>query len=925
VITADIQYIQFMQIALQRKRIGSIGLFTILIICIVSLSHLYAQRQNYRFAHLTINDGLSQNSINGIVQDDLGFTWIATQDGLDKYDGYSIKQFRNNPDDFNTISDNNISSIYKDPHGDIWIGSENGNLSRCNPWLEEFHNFGNIAQGYGIRTIIQINDELWCGTWGGGIFIYNTINYRTTQISKESSNVSGLLDDHISDIYLDGGNVIWVGTHDGGVSKLIRREHNSIIFKNFSHLSGNVESLSHDEINTIYEDSKGNIWIATVTGLDKLLKDRDSFVHYKTEHPISELFSVNAMVELTDEKFVVSFQNGGIAFFNPKLNYFEFYAHDNTNPTSLGYDAVNNLYIDKNGLIWIGTWGGGVDWFNPDPDFIHYTSNANNTFSIAHHSVRSILLDESNNLWVASYGGLDKFDRTTNSHSHYYNSEKYLSNINVYSLFSDKNTLWIGTEGGGLNKLDKKSGQFSHFRHYGEEFPGNDFIFTLASNSERYLWLGSYLGIELFDRIENEFITINHQENFPEILSSSAVHALSFDRDNNLWVGTDDNGLFKLSLIDTTIIGFEKYQFASGKINGISSNRIKHVFQDSKGKIWIGTNGGGLNQFQQEDKSFKVYSERDGLSNNVVYGILEDDEGDLWMSTNKGLAVFNPANETFTNYTTIDGIQGNEFNTASFHKGHDGLLYFGGINGVTSFDPLTVKSKNNEISVRFTNLLFSNTVISPGDSIDGNSNLKKPIYSTEKIKFGYNIGQVTFRFSALTYTNPNLIHYAYMLKGLDATWTYTSGEKHYATYTHLPSGEFDLLVKAKTHHEIEYGPTTSLFIAISTPFWKTWWAYTVYILCFISIIASVIKRQISKHTLELQRKQELVEHLQKIGALERDTIKNQEKYLTLFHQSRDAIFISTSVGQLVDINPSCKKIFEIQDEDIKNYNLFDFI
>jgi len=889
-----------------------------LLASVLLISCLSAQYRADRFQHLTVNDGLTQNTIHCIVQDDLGFMWFGSEDGLNKYDGYQVWPFRNKPGDSTSIADNFILSMIKDSEGMIWIGTESGHLIKCDPNLDQFTNYGDVTHGYSIQTMIVVGNHLWLGTRGDGIVDFS-VREKTSKVIRRTEG--GLPDNEIRILFKDSSNRIWVGTHHGGVSVISINKDSSLNYHNYSADPNNKTSLSWNEISMISEDQSGTIWVGTIKSLDRLNEEEGSFLHYGFVEKSHELYSVNGMIQSDDSHFIVSFQNQGLARFDRETGQFVRIVHNPGDPQSLSYNAVNTLYKGSNNLIWVATWGGGVDWFNPNPTFVHYAYNPSEPNSLADPSVRAILEDDTGNLWVGSYGGLDRYNRDQQTHVHFSKDDNALSNLNVYSLAIKSPYLWIGTEGGGLDAYNSESGQFLHFAHEDSTATGNNYIFSITPVSEEVLCLGSFIGIELFDTQNMRFIPVQFKNNQFRELKYQQVTALLMDGNNDLWVGTAESGLYRLLLDGNTVVS--GVHFVKTLKPGLNNSRIKCIYKDRSNRMWIGTNGGGVNLYHPENQSFTYLTEANGLPNNVVYGILEDEAGELWISTNKGLSNYQPTTERFINYAYKNGLQGNEFNTNSYYMAKDGRMYFGGIQGISAFYPKDVKHSGKSLNIRFTDLHISSRQVRVGEKYWGMVILRNPIFATSKMKLEYRIDQFNIEFSTLSYIESDLIQYQYKMEGLDQNWSGSRGDRPFATYTHLPPGEYVLKVRAKLQNSTPFGTPAELAIIVPAPFYLTGWAILVYIVVVLGLFIAVTRRQLKKQKSELKRQQELVKQLQRIDALKQETINNQEKYETLFRQSMDAIFICTGSGQLIDINPSWIHLLGYSESDLSHLNLFD--
>ncbi|MGB7439802.1 MAG: two-component regulator propeller domain-containing protein, partial [Coleofasciculaceae cyanobacterium] len=450
--------------------------------------------------------------------------------------------------------------------------------------------------------------------------------------------------------------------------------------------------------------------------------------------------------------------------------------------------------------------------------------------------ISSIYEDSKDNLWIGTYNsGLDKLDHATGQFIHYTHDSdnpNSISNNNIWSIYEDHlGTLWVGTGDGGLNKLNQKTGKFSHYTHNPDNphSLSDNSIWSIYEDHQGTLWIGTFHGgLNKFDRKTGEFTHYQHNPDHPHSISDDNIFSIYEDQSGTLWIGTWNNGLNKF---DRKTGKFTHYQHNPNNPNSLSYNRVMSMLEYPAGTLWLGTYGGGLDKFDIASETFTHYTVRDGLPNNSVVGILNDDAGNLWLSTGKGLSKFNPDKETFRNYDARDGLHGNEFDgIKAYAKAKDGEMFFGGLNGITSFYPEQITDNPHIPPILITDFRI----------FDQEVKLDTAISQAQELKLSYKDNFFSFKFAALDYANPGKNQYAYKLEGFDKDWIY-SGERRYAAYTNLDPGTYTLRVKGSNNDGIWNEEGTSLKITIIPPPWKTWWAYTLYILAVVGAICGYVK------------------------------------------------------------------------------------
>ncbi|MBE0571757.1 MAG: response regulator [Ignavibacteriaceae bacterium] len=858
------------------------------IVCLITLlnSVLYTQTEKMQFEQLTREDGLSEGSAWCILQDSKGFLWIGTADGLNRYDGYQFKIFRNIHSDLNSISNSQVLSILEDKTGTLWIGTDGGGLNKFNSDKETFtryiHNPNDSTSisDNAVWSIYEDNSEnLWIGTFGGGLNKFDRSKEPFIRYSHNPDDTSSLSFNTVVSVYEDSKRNLWIATLGGGLNILTHSERKKTNpdFIHFRHDPNDSKSLSSDQVSRVYEDRNGVIWVGTLgEGLNQLVwEDEDklkaTFIHYKN-HPNESLsISGNEIVQIYEDRdgeVWIGTWGGGLnklilGIDKNSLLSFKSYTHNASDPSSLSNNIVYTIYEDNSGLLWVGSWGAGFNKFNKKKKaFKHYKNIPNDPSSLSVNGTYGIIEDRNGYLWIGTWdGGLDRLDRKTNKFKHYRHNPDDPSSISdneIYSVYEDKSgMLWIGTFNGGLNLLNPETEKFTHYQHNPADPTSisSNFVNTICEDKDGRIWLGTFgAGLNRFDRKTGEFVHYRYSPDDINSLSGDNPELLYVDKFGELWVGTH-SGLNKYNKENDNFI---RYRYDLQNPASLSNDYVLCICEDKVGGFWIGTNGGGLNKYNRETGKFFSYRISDGLPNDVIYGILEDDHGNLWLSTNDGLCKFNPVLETFRNYDVSDGLQGKGFNAYSYCKSKTGEMIFGGPNGINIFHPESIKDNEHIPPIYVTNFLIYNKPVSTGfDSTLNRTILKKSIIEAEEIVLTHDDKVISVEFAALDFHVPEKNKYAYILEGFEKDWNYTDSDRRFATYTNLDPGEYIFRVKGSNNDGIWNEAGTSIKIIILPPWWSTTWAYVFYVLIIISIIYFTWKLQLRririKHELEIEK------------------------------------------------------------------------
>ncbi len=863
-------------------------------------------QHNIFFKHITTNEGLSQSTVTSILQDDEGFMWFGTQDGLNKFDGSTVKVYKNDPLNPKSISHNLIQTLFKDRTGNIWIGSGEGGLIYFDREKDSFKSYQLNpldSAGPGRSRVDAIEEDsagnLWIGTYGGGLNFFDIQSKKITNFKNDPLDNRSLSNDYIKDLLIDRRGKVWVATFHGGLNCL---DPSTKSFKQFKFDPKNKNTISRNDISKIFEDSDGNLWAGTDGGGINLFNaDKSTFTRYT--HSDSDPTSIghNDVLSLDEDlngNLWVGTRNGGISILHRGTQKFTTIKHEASNEYSLNNNSIYSLFKDKDGNMWVGTYSGGVNFASAFPKkFKHYKNDINDVNSLSHNNVLSFMEDHAGNLWIGTDGGgLNLFKRDINEFTHYRHKLGDMESIRsdyVLKVFEDSDhTIWTGNFKGGLSFFNKEENKFTtlYLDSINPE-PYKETVGPILEDKQDFIWVGTYgTGISRYDKKLKKFKHFSPDPNKPGSISDPIVLAMHMDSKGRLWAGTAGGGL---NVLDEQTNTFTTYRHDKKDIGSISSSLINVISEDIHGNIWIGTNG-GLNLFHPETQTFTSYHEKDGMPNDVVYGIQQDDHGNLWLSTSKGLSKFNPESKKFRNYDLSDGLQGNSFNRMAFFKNNKGELFFGGFNGFNVFHPDSLIDNNIVPPVYITNFEIFNKTVSVHQK---NSPLKKAIDKTEEIIISYKESVFSFDFAALNYTSPDKNEYAYKLDGFDKEWTYTRTKK--AIYTNLNPGKYTFKVKASNNDGFWNEEGTSINVIITPPFWKTWpfriFAITMIVIAiygFFLIRVRIINNQ--KTILQQEVTKQTAELIQQKAALEVEREESEKARQDAEHANQaKSIFLAT--------------------------------
>ncbi|NQZ12761.1 MAG: GGDEF domain-containing protein, partial [Algicola sp.] len=754
-----------------------------------------------RFEHLSIEEGLSQVAGNSIIEDRHGFLWIATQDGLNRYDGYDFKVFRHDRQNPKSIATNYIDSLLLDSKGRIWIGTNGRGLELFDPVTEIFSHFPhdpknpNSLSHNNIKSLAEdCHGNIWIGTYKGGL---NRVNPKTMEISRFKRSIDDsttLSHDKVWSMLVDSQCHLWLGT-GGGLNLLKQHQLSSDKprFIRYMHQPNNPNSISHQRIYALAEDSSGNVWAGTYKGLDKITQnpqnnqiDVTRFGHKpQSQNSLSHPFVWSLYID-KNQTIWIGTSGGGLNRFDQKSQNFIHYRHGLSDPNSISGNTIMSIFEDSKGLLWLGTFSGGINKLNRRrQDFSHFKHLPDEPGSLNDNRVKAIFKDQQGILWIGTDTGLNRYHKDTKRFTRYEHQADKASSIpqrGIFAIFQDSHgKFWIGTNGYGLWTLNKNTGQFSPYKkitHSADDSVGG-WIQIIHEDTSGVLWVGSTLGLHRYDRQTGLFETIElfNQAN-PKATMGRGIYTITSDKSGKIWIGTKNSGLIQYDPKSKRTLFY-----INSTTDLLPYNTIYALHKTAGNVLWLGTEF-GLIKFDINSGKYQLYDEKDGLANNRVQDIMIDNQHQLWLSTNKGLTRFNPNStnpqqSAFKTYTSNDGLQSNEFSTNSSFKSKEGELFFGGINGFNRFYPENISQDTQAPDIVLTDFLLDNKSV-PVGSVNNikptRFTLTKNINSVKHITLDHHQNLLTFEFAALHFTDPMRNQYAYKLQGLDSNWIYTDAK-----------------------------------------------------------------------------------------------------------------------------------------------------
>ncbi len=880
-------------------------IYPVFLLCILlpSLSLLAQPSASLSFDHISVEDGLSQGSIIYMMKDSRGFLWFATQDGLNRYDGYQFKTYRHEPGNPNTLSNNYVWTLAEDPAGNIWIGTFGGGLCKLDTKHETFTNFlpdpndpFYTLPHAGVRSLCIHQDSLLLVGTDNGLAILDLQTEKITSYRKDWSGDHHYPGNNIFVIKVIDGDTILLGVEKG----IFLLDLSEVHFQEILLEAEQYETRVAYFTSAIIQVDKHNFWVGTGRGLFNLIRDKVGrfrvVKHIQHDPQRSASLSSNMVNSLFLDKnqhlwigTAEGLNDIDLADLNTENPEFRHSKDDPLRPASLSHERVNSLYGDGSDILWVGTSEGVSKLSIQSPLFrsIQFESNGG---GLCNNTVLGMTEDSSGNLWVGTVSGLTNIRNwktpdvaTTCVHLPTYLSPNTASDYILNVCRDNDDQLWICTRRGGLARMDAAvvatlesdvatTAAFTHYRHDLEDPEGlnANIVCQLFQDKAGRYWVGTALGgLNLLDPATGKttIYTVDPQDSTS--LPHSFVYAILEDSQDRFWVGTAGGGLCKM---DRDAGTFQIFSLDENNPQSLSNDMILCLHESKSNDFWIGTANGLC--LMKEEGVFQRFFIKDGLPNDVIYGILEDKSGNLWISTNNGISrvTYKDGQISTINFDTSHGLSGSEFNQFAYYQSKDGWMAFGGVLGLNIFHPDSIQLNLSLPATTLTRFSLFNTevpILAPSQKKKPKSyHLPSAISEVKKVNLPYTENFLSFEFSALEFTRPDKNQYAYQMEGVDKTWVF-SGTRRFADYPNMAPGDYVFKVKAANNDGIWNETPVRLEISISPPPWKTWWAYLAYALFAIGAIYAFIRYR----TEAIQREMKTKARIERIKVEEREKLR----------------------------------------------------
>jgi signal transduction histidine kinase/ligand-binding sensor domain-containing protein/DNA-binding response OmpR family regulator len=860
--------------------------------------------QEQRFAHVDSRQGLSHNYVKAIYKDKTGFLWIGTESGLNRYDGYAIKVFRNDPADSTSIFNDDVVRLFESPNGKLIVATAVG-ICFYDPQTEIFSTDLRFLRTYGVseptdlaRIVDDHAGKYWFLQRKGGVVVYDEAEKRILTLKHIDRDTSSIISDKVTCVtrHIDGS--YWIAHSNGVAENIVIKNGKVIILKRIWFFKRPLENT--DLQAQVVIDNDGDLWFYFEYA------DQGVFHYDATDEKITHLHK-NAVDKALSADLItaISLDNQGhiwiatgskgIDVLDKKDFSITHITYDAETETSIWENSITSMMKDDNGIIWLGTYKKGLHYFHENMMRFPVYNRHSKPYGLPFEDLNRIVEDKKGNLWLGTNGGgLIYFDRQSGKFTTYKYDPKdpySLSNDVIVSLYLDReDKLWIGTFLGGLNYFDGK--KFIRYQHSDKD-PNSLFgksVWEIFEDSENRLWIGTLDGgVSLFNRKHKTFSRFFHSEQ--RGLYSAYVPTIKEDSQGNIWFGTS----IGIDVLMKESGGMLHFETEKNNPNSLRSNVILNILEDSKGRIWIGTLG-GLSLWEKGTNRFTNFTEKDGLPHHAIMSMVEEAEGRLWLGTPNGLSCATISSQEksiqvhFTNYTEVDGLQGQRFNEDAALKTRNGELIFGGAYGFNIFRPHEIKTNKVIPPVVITDFQLFNQSIHPGRTNDHQFTLASSITTNPSILLTANDNVFSIEFAALNFIQPSKNKYKYKLEGFNQDWLNTDATNRRVTFTNLDAGKYFFRVIASNNDGVWNEEGVSLAIEVLPPFWKSSKAFFIY-MAILSLLLLITRRLIQQR----ERMKFAIKQQQEEAIRSRDLDMMKTKFFTnVSHEFRTPLSLILS-------------------------------
>ena len=767
------------------------------------------------FVGLGSREGLAHDSVYEVLESRHGFLWIATEDGLSRYDGYAFKSYRHDPDDATSLAENDINSLAEGRDGKLWIGTWGAGMDAFDPEREVFEHYRNDPDdphsllGFRVQAVLAATDgTIWAGTYRFGLNRFDPETGRFSHFRHDPERPESLPHDHVWSLAQAPDGRIWIGTNAGlAASRAGGR------FEVFRHDPGNPASLSHDRARAVRFDRSGRLWICTERGLDSLDPQSGRVERHLTNEGSpagQDLRTFKDLVEGPDGILWIATRNRGLLEWDrsaagaPTAGL-KIHAYHSQDPHSLTNNDVRALWIDSAANLWAGTRGGGLNRLDLKPRKFRTYAAKDDGGPLSHNRVLTIQEQSRDTVWVGTSQGLDRLrlDATGAAVAEPLSAPAgpTLPPGSVRALHLDaEERLWIGTDR-GLARLDTRSGDLKLYVNDPSDplSLAHDEILTLYEDSSGNLWIGTDGGgLDRLDRWSGHFSHLRHDPKDAQSLSFDRVRVVLEDPDGTLWVGTDGGGLNRL---DPARGSFHSFR-STDEPHSLSNDNVVSLLRSQNRDLWIGTHS-GLNRLRSDNESFDTIGD---LPATFIYGIAESD-GRLWMTTNQGIVSFDPQTGASVQHGLDDGLRSLSFNEGALHRGAGGRIYAGGIRGLAVFEPANLQANSHRPPVYFTRI----------ESLTVPLELERPAWRTDSLTLDATSTILSLEVAALDFTAPERNRYQYKISPRHDTWQ--DMESRRLTLVDLPPGAVEVRVRGSNNDDVWSAEDAVLHLQLEAPFW----------------------------------------------------------------------------------------------------------